>query len=179
MKTKTNFCGIFATVFMVATAITIASCSQDDDYDSNMYTLAEKMDTRSGGDPGGGETPTPQPISGNPVCAGNDTIQIAMEEYNLETYVNWTRGYTGLSSPRSRISIVAGFFPIIPDDIFLVSTTGEWYGYQDEIDIRIRYYKDSIVYNPVTHQDSIITMVKDFYYRHKANTASDPTLQPL
>ena len=57
----TNFCGIFATVFMVATAITIVSCSQDDDdYNSNMYTLAEEMETRSGGDPesGGGYTPT-------------------------------------------------------------------------------------------------------------------------
>ena len=39
----TNFCGIFATVFMVATAITIVSCSQDDDdYNSEMYTLAEQ-----------------------------------------------------------------------------------------------------------------------------------------
>jgi hypothetical protein len=62
----TNFCGIFATTFMVATAITIASCSQDDDdYNSNMYTLAEKMETRSGGDPGGGYTPLP-----------NDTIEV-------------------------------------------------------------------------------------------------------
>lgn len=56
MKTKTNFCGTFAIVFMVATAIIITSCSQDDDdYNSDMYTLAEKMETRSGGDPGGGQ----------------------------------------------------------------------------------------------------------------------------
>lgn len=54
MKTKTNFCGIFATAFIVTITFVIASCSQDDDYyDSNMYTLAEKMETRSGGDPGG------------------------------------------------------------------------------------------------------------------------------
>ena len=51
----TNFCGIFATVFMVATAITIVSCSQDDDdYNSEMYTLAEQMSTRGYGDPGNG-----------------------------------------------------------------------------------------------------------------------------
>ena len=30
MKTK-NFCGIFATVFAIATVITLASCSQDDE----------------------------------------------------------------------------------------------------------------------------------------------------
>lgn len=62
MRLKSNFCGIFATAFIVTTTFVIASCSQDDDdYDSNMYTLAEKMETRSGGDPGGegGYTPTP------------------------------------------------------------------------------------------------------------------------
>jgi hypothetical protein len=79
MKTKLNFCSdverrskvlsfgktqinlffrsltrTFATVFILTTTLTIASCSQDDDeYNSNMYTLAEKMETRSGGDPGG------------------------------------------------------------------------------------------------------------------------------
>jgi hypothetical protein len=59
MRIKSNFCGIFATVFMVVTAITIASCSQDDDdYNSDMYTLAEKMETRSGVEGGGGENPT-------------------------------------------------------------------------------------------------------------------------
>ena len=51
----TNFCGIFATVFVTTTIVLLASCSQDDDYyESDMYTLAE-MGTRSGGgDPGGG-----------------------------------------------------------------------------------------------------------------------------
>lgn len=29
---KPNFCGIFATVFVAATVITLASCSQDDEY---------------------------------------------------------------------------------------------------------------------------------------------------
>lgn len=58
MKFK-NFCGIFATLFVTTTIILLASCSQDDDaYDNNeMYTLAEEMGTRSGGnggDPGEG-----------------------------------------------------------------------------------------------------------------------------
>jgi len=43
-----NFCGIFATVFVTTTIILLASCSQDDDYyESDMYTLAE-MGTRLG-----------------------------------------------------------------------------------------------------------------------------------
>lgn len=80
MRIKSNFCGIFATVFMVVTAITIASCSQDDDdYNSNMYTLAEEMDTRSG--EGGG-------IVFPPICVyptvdvikENSNVQAAMEQ---------------------------------------------------------------------------------------------------
>lgn len=58
MMKFTNFCGIFATIFVTTTIILLASCSQDDEtYDSDMYTLAEEMGTRSGGnggDPGGG-----------------------------------------------------------------------------------------------------------------------------
>lgn len=43
----TNFCGIFATLFVTTTVVFLVSCSQDDDaYDnSEMYTLAE-MGTR-------------------------------------------------------------------------------------------------------------------------------------
>jgi hypothetical protein len=57
MRKISNFCGIFATLFVTTTIILLASCSQDDDnYDSDMYTLAE-MGTRLGGkgDPGSGE----------------------------------------------------------------------------------------------------------------------------
>ena len=58
-------CTIFATLFVTTTIILLASCSQDDDaYDnSEMYTLAEEMGTRSGGgDPGGG---VPAPVNIN------------------------------------------------------------------------------------------------------------------
>ena len=55
---KTNFCGIFATVFVAATVITLASCSQDDEfYEEGLFTRADEMMTRSGGEPGG-YTPT-------------------------------------------------------------------------------------------------------------------------
>lgn len=51
MMKFTNFCGIFATVFVTTTMVILASCSQDDDYydNSEMYTLAEEMGTRLGG----------------------------------------------------------------------------------------------------------------------------------
>lgn len=59
---KTNFCGIFATVFVVATVITLASCSQDDEYyEDGLFTRADEMMTRSGEQ--GGYTPTPPTIS--------------------------------------------------------------------------------------------------------------------
>ena len=59
---KTNFCGIFATVFVVATVITLASCSQDDEYyEDGLFTRADGMMMRSGGVPGGGGN-QPRPI---------------------------------------------------------------------------------------------------------------------
>ena len=59
MRTKLIFCGIVATAFIVATIILVSSCSQDDDYyESDKYTMAEKLETRAG-ESGGGGTPIP------------------------------------------------------------------------------------------------------------------------
>ena len=63
-----------------AEMVLLASCSQDDDnYDSDMYTLAE-MGTRlgGGGDPGNGEAPTPKPPKEYPysVRKNNQTIEV-------------------------------------------------------------------------------------------------------
>ena len=53
MKKKFNLCGIFSTMFVAATIFTISSCSQDDDYyESDMYTMAEPLETRAA-EPGG------------------------------------------------------------------------------------------------------------------------------
>lgn len=55
MKKDQIFSGIFATVFVASTTLIVSSCNQDDDYyDTDMHTLAEKRMTRSG-EPGGGE----------------------------------------------------------------------------------------------------------------------------
>ena len=82
MRKKLNFCGIvehspkvlsfgktqiylffrsltrtFATAFIAATIILVSSCSQDDDfYESDMYTMAEELETRAGEPGGGGES---------------------------------------------------------------------------------------------------------------------------
>lgn len=48
MKDFKFYCGIFATLFVATTATLLTSCSQeDDDYDTDMYTLAERMGTRA------------------------------------------------------------------------------------------------------------------------------------
>ena len=62
--TKTSFCGsIFATLFVTTTMVLLAACSQDDDnYDSDMYTLAEMGTRLGGGDPGSGG---PAPVNIN------------------------------------------------------------------------------------------------------------------
>ena len=45
---KPTLCGIFATVFVVATVITLASCSQDDEYyEDGLFTRADEMMTRA------------------------------------------------------------------------------------------------------------------------------------
>ena len=55
---KTNFFAIFATMFVAATVIMLASCSQDDEYyEDGLFTRADEMMTRAG-EPGG-YTPTP------------------------------------------------------------------------------------------------------------------------
>ena len=99
-----NFCGIFATLFVTTTMVLLASCSQDDDnYDSDMYTLAE-MGTRlgGGGDPGGGTNPYPSKseISNNPDVLAkmlevwNQTIASAEEGARREFgfYIKYNQG---------------------------------------------------------------------------------------
>ena len=81
MRKISNFCGIFATLFVTTTMVLLASCSQDDDYyESDMYTLAE-MGTRLGGkgDSGDGETPKPQKIYTCKVVKNNQTYEAGNE----------------------------------------------------------------------------------------------------
>lgn len=71
---KFYFSGIFAAAFVATAAFMLASCSQDDEYyyDSEMFTRADGMMTRSGGDPGGNEgRTTSQYPSANEILADN------------------------------------------------------------------------------------------------------------
>ena len=70
MKRK-NLSGIFAAVFVAATVITLASCSQDDEYyEGGLFTRADEMMTRSGEQ--GGYTPTQPTQSTVPIYS--DTV---------------------------------------------------------------------------------------------------------
>ena len=75
MKKNQIFSGIFAAVFVATTTLIISSCSQDDDYyDTDMHTLAEKKMTRSG-DPGSqNEDPRTLTISKNFYLGEKDSL---------------------------------------------------------------------------------------------------------
>ena len=180
-----NFCGIFATLFVTTTIILLASCSQDDDYyESDMYTLAE-METRSGGDPGGGGgiPDPPIPYNGNPIQAGGDTIKFIVEGEDMEVFIDWTRGYTGISAPVSRISVVLHYWDMLPDsDYTFIGSTGTWEGYDNKMKIKVDYLKDTMVVKNLpdhTQETVYYSLWKKFYHEYYPTCIPDPTLQPL
>ena len=86
-----NFCGIFATVFVTTTMVILASCSQDDDYydNSEMYTLAEEMGTRSGGgDPGGQPSPVYTYITEDPITELHEFYFVPNSEFYSPVFQN-------------------------------------------------------------------------------------------
>jgi len=194
-----NFCGIFATVFVTTTIILLASCSQDDDYyESDMYTLAE-METRGGGgDPGngGGEPDPPMNYFGNPVKAGTDTITFEIERQEMQVFISWSRGFTGMSSPVSNIVVTPIYWDTLQCYTFLypdnlkykvqtyIGSSATWFGPNDGMRIRVDYVKDSveIVRNHNDTADSIIYFppyIKHSCYEYHPTCVPDPTLQPL
>ena len=89
MMKFTNFCGIFATVFVTTTMVILASCSQDDEtYDSDMYTLAEEMGTRSGGD--GGDIGATQTLSYNSNTSSYVDVPVRKNECALWALITGT-----------------------------------------------------------------------------------------
>ena len=109
---KRNICGIFATVFAIATVISLASCSQDDEYyyDSEMFTRSEEMMTRGGEQ--GGYTPTPP--SPQQIAAGADTFYYDIPLTSLieiESVISWNNGYTAVTAHPVNHQISASFFP--------------------------------------------------------------------
>ena len=96
MRKFSNFCGIFATVFVTTTVVLLASCSQDDDnYDSDMYTMAE-MGTRlggGGGDPGGGGSGTGGEMG--PVWLEEGSDSIVYDDINIQHDIVFNISWNG------------------------------------------------------------------------------------
>ena len=75
MKRK-KFSGIFAAVFVAATVITLASCSQDDEYyEDGLFTRADEMMTRT-------EGPDKYDIR---LLSGSDTLMVSIMDGTEDT----------------------------------------------------------------------------------------------
>lgn len=99
-KILSYLCGICATAFIASTIITVSSCSQDDDYyESDMYTMAEPLETRAA-EPGTGE-----PLM---IAAGIDTFYYHdIIPATIEVIVSWPEGSFGTGHPTFFPSITA------------------------------------------------------------------------
>ena len=130
---RRNLSGIFATVFAVATVITLASCSQDDEYyEDGLFTRADEMMTRAG-EPGG-YTPTPTPPPVQKIAAGVDTFYYDIPlvySIDIESIISWEEGYTSVTAHPVNPQISASFFPSSTDGRYrfeIVDQKVNWLG---------------------------------------------------
>ncbi len=85
-KIFSTLCGICATAFIVTTIFTISSCSQDDDYyESDMYTMAEPLETRAAEPGGGGEPEGNAPQYTHSANMGNVSVKLKKNGLSGET----------------------------------------------------------------------------------------------
>ena len=84
MNKRLSFCGILATAFIAATMIIVSSCSQEDDYyDTDMYTMAEELETRAG-EPGN------EPATERWIKAGSIDMEAGTSsQHRITFYVSW------------------------------------------------------------------------------------------
>ena len=119
-KIFSTLCGICATAFIASTIITVSSCSQDDDYyESDMYTMAEPLETRAA-EPGTGE-----PLM---IAAGSDTIyrnDILSEP--TEVIFTWPQGSFGTGHPTFSVSIFVKTLDGVSEFSFLLFLTYHFY----------------------------------------------------
>ena len=111
---KPNFCAIFATMFVAATVIMLASCSQDDEfYEEGLFTRADEMMTRAG-EPGGNTPTPPTPPPFQKIAAGVDTFYYDIPlaySIEIESIISWEEGYTSVTAHPVNPQISASFFP--------------------------------------------------------------------
>ena len=129
---RANLSGIFSAVFVAATVIMLASCSQDDEYyEDGLFTRADEMMTRAG-EPGG-YTPTPTPPPVQKIAAGADTSYYReLFPVILELVISWPEGYTSVTAHPVNPSLSVGFLDYL--DIAgniqyeIKETTAQWCG---------------------------------------------------
>lgn len=104
MKKIKSICGVFATMLFTTTVTFLFSCSQeDDDYDTDMYTLAEHRRTRLAGE--NDETPPSTPRD-TLLCSGSISHTVTMIEmqHDITFNVSWA-GECILWDVRPNISV--------------------------------------------------------------------------
>lgn len=101
---KIIFGGVCATALFVSAAVSVISCSGDEEYYENgNYTLANKRVTRS--------EEFHYPHEGYPVAAGAKTFHgQSIGGFRADVDVSWGRGFTGMRQPRSSPGAAIRFY---------------------------------------------------------------------
>jgi hypothetical protein len=60
---------------------------------------------------------------------------------------------------------------------YITSSTGEWFGFNNDMRIKIKYSKDSIV--NINGRDTTYYFNREHILTHHADCIPDPTLHPL
>ena len=82
-KILSYLCGICATAFIASTIITVSSCSQDDDYyESDMYTMAEPLETRAA-------EPGAEPTYEWWIHEGSINMKATVAQHHITFQVSW------------------------------------------------------------------------------------------
>lgn len=96
MKKKLILCGVCTIALILAAAVSVVSCSSDDEYyEGGNYTLANKRVTRSApGDPAGSDTPN---VGAGYVKAGyaDGTLTMLNGKVNYNYRLQWPGGEIG------------------------------------------------------------------------------------
>ena len=89
-----------------------------------------------------------------------------------------------MTAPVSRISVLISFYPILWENndtcravYYITSSTAEWFGFNNDMKIKIKYSKDSIV--NINNRDTTYIFNREHEETHHADCIPDPTLHPL
>lgn len=156
--------GVCATALVISAAVSVISCSGDDEYyEGGNYTLANKRMTRS--------EEFHYPHEGYPAAEGAKTLSHeSIDGYIADVDISWGRGFTGMRQPRSRPSVIFRFYNNDMFDGIRVeqeSLTSEWKS-DDCIDVVFVY--------SVYRYDKIIKVREKFNAQYTVSLKPDSTL---